>query len=271
MSDTYTFLDSGYGKKLEQFGPYRFIRPAAQAMWSPKLPESEWDKADASFTREGEYRWNRKVKEEWTIRLSGIQFKLSTTDFGHLGVFPEHQDVWTWCQKKLRKGDQVLNLFAYSGGATLACAQAGAEVCHLDASKGMVAWARENAVLNGLERHPIRWIVDDAFKFLKRERSRGKRYEGIILDPPTFGRGSQGQVFKIEKELTELLALCRDLLSDNPRFIALSCHTPGFTPLILDHVLADYFPQGSIECGEMQLKGEAGTLPNGTYARWSND
>lgn len=268
MSDTYFLLDSGNEQKLEQFGPYKLIRPAAPAIWNPQLPQSQWDSADGAFSREGKSRWQKKVKGDWQVEISGIRFKLSVTDFGHLGVFPEHQEIWNWATDQIVKGDKVLNLFAYSGGATLACAKAGAEVCHVDASKGMVDWARENAKLNQLEEAPIRWIVDDVLKFLKREVRRGREYEGIILDPPTFGRGSQGQVFKIERDLPLLLDLCAQF---KPRFIALSCHTGTFTPLILKRLLQDQFKEGRFEEGEMLLKGNGVFLPNGTYARWRRD
>lgn len=268
MSDTYFLIDSGNEQKLEQFGPYKLIRPAAQAIWKPQLPQAEWDSADGVFSREGKSQWLKKVKGEWQIEISNVRLKLSVTDFGHLGVFPEHQEIWNWATDRIVKGDKVLNLFAYSGGATLACAKAGAEVCHVDASKGTVDWARENAKLNQLQDAPIRWIVDDVIKFLKREVRRGKQYEGVILDPPSFGRGSQGQVFKIERDLPMLLELCAKF---NPRFIALSCHTGGFTPLILKRMLQDQFKGGTLEEGEMLLKGRDSYLPTGTYARWKRD
>ncbi len=268
MSDTYHLLDSGNGKKLEQFGPYRLIRPAAPAIWNPRLPQFEWELADGVFSREGKSSWRKKVNDVWKVEICGIAFKLSITDFGHLGVFPEHQEIWSWLKDRIKKKDRVLNLFAYSGGATLAAAKAGAEVCHVDASKGMVEWARENAALNRLQDAPIRWIVDDVVKFLKREVKRKKQYEGIVLDPPTFGRGSQGQVFKIESDLPLILELCAQF---SPRYIALSCHTPAFTPLILKRLLEEVFSGGSFQKGEMVLKGPGTQLPNGTFARWRSD
>ena len=268
MSNTYQFLDSGNEKKLEQFGAYRLVRPAAAAVWKPSLPQSEWDRADGVFSREGKSKWRKSIKDEWQVEISGIKLNLAATDFGHIGVFPEHQEVWNWSSKVIEQGDRVLNLFAYSGGATLACAKAGAEVCHVDASKGMVDWARENAALNSLESAPIRWIVDDVMKFIKRELKRGRAYEGIILDPPSFGRGSQGQVFKIERDLPILLEM---LSSFKPRFVALSCHTCAFTPLVLKRLLQDYFKGGTFEEGEMYLKGSDAYLPNGSYARWTRD
>lgn len=281
QSKDYLLIDSGRGRKLERFGPYLIARPCSQAVWEPQLPSKEWDKADADFTREGTNKWSEKkpLPESWHITVSGVTFKLSPTDFGHLGIFPEQRDFWMWIQETIKKGKDsgrsslnVLNLFAYSGGATLAAAKAGAHVCHLDASKGMVAWARENAVLSGLEKAPIRWIVDDVSKFLKREIRRGNRYDAIILDPPSFGRGSQGEVFKIEEDLPQILQDCRALLSDTPLFILFSCHTPGFTPIAMRHLLAQMMRgcKGKIEDGEMVLRGDGDTLPlpSGTFARW---
>ena len=280
MLAMYNLIDSGKGRKLERFGPYLISRPCAQAVWQPLLSETEWNRADAQFTREPDNRWLKKsgLKEIWQTEAAGLHFKISPTDFGHLGLFPEQKPFWEWIQKKIASNKftpfRVLNLFAYSGGSTLAAAKAGAHVCHLDASKGMVAWARENAALNQLESAPIRWIVDDVNKFLGRELRRGSRYEGIILDPPSFGRGSNGEVFKIEEEIHGLLNNCRKLLSEKPSFILFSCHTPGFTPLTMEHLLQQALGElgGSIDTGEMVLSGEKGVLdvPSGTFARWQH-
>ncbi|MBS0626559.1 MAG: class I SAM-dependent methyltransferase [Verrucomicrobia bacterium] len=266
----YELLDSGAGQKLERFHSFTLIRPCPQAVWRPEKP-ALWEKADASFSREKGNKWTfrNKLPKEWTTQIGGVEFKISPTDFGHLGVFPEHADLWQWMRSFIQKGDKILNLFAYSGGVSLAAAQEGAQVCHLDASKGMVDWARENAKLNGLEKAPIRWIVDDALKFLGREQKRESRYEGIILDPPTFGRGSKGEVFKIEEEILPLLQACRSLLSDRPKFIAFSCHTPGFTPIVLEHLMRQFLPKGKIESGEMILHSpNALSIPSGSFARW---
>lgn len=277
MSNSYQLIDSGHGRKLEKFGPYLLIRPCSQAVWKPLLAQKEWDKADAQFSREPENKWIMKTSlpERWEIDVADIRFKISTTDFGHLGIFPEQRAFWEWIQSTLRERSgpaRVLNLFAYSGGSTLAAAKGGAEVCHLDASKGMVAWARENATLNKLEQAPIRWIIDDVNKFLGRELRRGSRYDGIILDPPTFGRGSKGELFKIEEEIIPLLASCRQLLTDKPLFMFFSCHTPGFTPLTMHHLMGQAMEglSGQIEVGEMTLEGPQGVLsvPSGTYAKW---
>lgn len=279
----YELIDSGRGRKLERFGPYVLIRPCSQAVWQPKMPDAEWKKAHAIFSRDQENKWTNlhHLPTQWEIEVDQLIFKISPTDFGHLGIFPEQKSSWQWIQKLLKSRlaaehqPRVLNLFAYSGGSTLAAAKAGAAVCHLDASKGMVTWARENAALNSLEKAPIRWIVEDVKKFLMREDKRGSRYEGIILDPPSFGRGSKGELFKIEEDIIELLQDCRKLLSDKPLFILFSCHTPGFTPLAMQHLLAQTMQglKGNIEAGEMVLEGNSLTfdVPSGTYARWAGE
>lgn len=282
MDNTYSLLDSGDGRKLERFGSYTLARPAAQAVWKPSLKQEIWDKADAIFTREGEFRWVKKVTGEWIIEFEGIKLRLSSTDFGHLGVFPEQKDLWHWigntlkeAQKKRSTRIKVLNLFAYSGGVTLFASRENVDVCHLDASKGMVTWAKENALLNGFENKPIRWIVDDVRKFLVREIKRKNYYDAVILDPPSFGKGSQGQVFKFEKDLYPLLEQCRDVLSKDPLFVLLSCHTPNISPMGLHNTLAQVMKplSGTIDHGELLLKGTEKTLPlpNGTFARWIHE
>jgi 23S rRNA (cytosine1962-C5)-methyltransferase len=267
---TYQFLDSGRGLRLEQFGKMRLIRPCSQALWRPELPAAEWDAADATFSREDGNGWTGSLPSEWQVTLGGFRFKIVPTDFGHVGLFAEHQAMWQWMGDVL-KGRQakVLNLFAYSGAATLAAAAAGAEVCHLDASKGMVSWARENAALNGLSDASVRWIADDALKFVERELRRGRRYDGILLDPPTFGRGTNGELFKIEEDLPPLLEKCRRLLSDDPLFFALSCHTPGITPIALGNLLSEVI-KGKVTSGELTLSDRGRELPCGTFARWSH-
>jgi 23S rRNA (cytosine1962-C5)-methyltransferase len=266
---TYKLLDSGNGFKWEQFGPYILQRPAAQAVWEA---ENRVKKVDAAFTREGEFRWEQsRLPKEWTIEVAGIQFLLSPTDFGHLGIFPEQKPHWGWIQETIAKAQRpisLLNLFAYSGGSTLAAAKAGASVCHLDASSGMVDWARKNAALNNLQEAPIRWIVDDVNKFLARELRRERRYDAIVLDPPSFGRGANGEVFKIETHLGPLLDQCRELLSDQPLFVLFSCHTPGYTPIAMTHLMTQKFGP-HVEAGEMVLEGEGLSLPSGTFARWT--
>jgi 23S rRNA (cytosine1962-C5)-methyltransferase len=278
----YALLDSGNGRKLERFGAYVLTRPCAQAIWRPRLPPAEWEAAHAAFDRESGNRWHsrERLPDEWNVEVDALRFRLSGTDFGHLGIFPEQRESWRWIGERVQAARgaaaqepvRVLNLFAYSGGSTLAAARAGAEVCHLDASAGMVEWARANAALNALEQAPIRWIVDDAHKFLARELRRGRRYEGLILDPPSFGRGAKGEVYKIERDLPQTLDLCRQLFSAAPRFLLLSAHTPGITPVVLENLLAERFEDvpGRLASGEMVLAGAAGVrpLPSGCMARW---
>jgi 23S rRNA (cytosine1962-C5)-methyltransferase len=280
MDDQYELLDSGNGKKLERYGDIVLDRPCAQAVWKPQFPNL-WENAAASFDRIGGLNWEgrNKIPTPWNVEIAGVLMKLSATDFGHIGVFPETRSLWKWirstlsaAQKKKGRELKFLNLFAYSGGATLAAAQAGAQCCHLDASKGMVEWARENAVLNGLQDAPIRWIVDDVIKFLRREVKRGNSYDGILLDPPSFGRGKKGELYKIEDALMETLDLVHEVLSDDPAFVLLTSHTPGFSPIVLGNLLRQYHPAGTFECGEMLLTGKppVNDLPNGNWARWIN-
>ena len=276
MNDDYELLDSGDGRKLERFGRYVLARPCSQAMWRPVKSAAEWDRADASFDREDGNRWHGRsnLPKEWTIETAGIRFKLGGTDFGHLGIFPEQRTQWKWIREtvaaRVRSGGarpQVLNLFAYSGGSTMAAALGGAEACHLDASKGMVEWARDNARLNGLAESPVRWIVDDAHKFMRREIRRGRRYDAIILDPPSFGRGAGGEMYKIERDLKDTLGLVRELLSERPLFVLFSSHTPGLSCFVAENILSQLFPKARLESGEMLLEGRALDCPSGIFCR----
>jgi 23S rRNA (cytosine1962-C5)-methyltransferase len=280
VRDDYELLDSGGFRKLERFGAVVLDRPCAQAAWARQAP-ARWREATAHFTREGGNRWEgrEKLPATWNARIEGTVFKLSSTDFGHLGVFPEQRPAWRLIRERCtsfaaRRGRpaQVLNLFAYSGGSTLAAADAGASVCHVDASRGMVDWARENAGLNHLGERPVRWIVDDVNKFLEREHKRDRRYDLVILDPPSFGRGAKGEVFKIENDLPPLLERIRRVLSSEPDGILLSCHTPELTPVGLGHLLTQACAGlgGAVGTGEMLLEGAAGVfpVPSGAYARW---
>ena len=276
MTEDYELLDSGDGRKLERFGGYVLARPCSQALWRPVKTDAEWSRADAAFDREDGNRWHGRTNlpKEWTIKTAGIAFKLGGTDFGHLGIFPEQRAQWRWIREQAEKSGEggrrkvsVLNLFAYSGGSTMAAALGGAEVCHLDASKGMVEWARENARLNGLAERPIRWIVDDAHKFMKREIRRGRSYDAIVLDPPTFGRGAGGEMYKIERDLKDTLALVKDLLSEKPVFVLFSSHTPGLSPIVAGNILSQLFPNARLESGEMLLEGKGLQCPSGIYCR----
>ncbi|MBQ6337500.1 MAG: class I SAM-dependent methyltransferase [Kiritimatiellae bacterium] len=276
MTDDYELIDSGDGRKFERFGAYTLVRPCSQAMWRPR-DATAWRTATASFDREDGNRWHGRnaLPKEWTIETVGIRFKLGGTDFGHLGIFPEQREQWKWIRETVKGGVEkrkgkggsvsVLNLFAYSGGSTIAAAQGGAEVCHLDAAKGMVQWARENAALNGLQDRPVRWIADDVHKFLRREVRRGRRYDAVILDPPTFGRGANGELYKIERDLQETLGLVRDVLSETPIFVLFSSHTPGLSCRVAENVIRQAFPAcRSVEAGEMLLGTEC---PSGVYCR----
>ena len=276
-ADGYGLIDSGGGRKLERFGGYVVARPCAQALWRPALGPDAWSRADASFDRADGNRWHGRgnLPKAWTVETAGLRFRLSGTDFGHLGVFPEQRAQWRWLSEavgRARAGGRdvsVLNLFAYSGGSTLAAARAGAPVCHLDAAKGMVDWARENARLNGLADRPVRWIVDDAHAFMRREVRRGRRYDAVVLDPPTFGRGANGETYKIERDLGATLDLVRRLLSDRPLFVLFSSHTPGLSVRAAENILEDVFPGVAADAGEMLLEGEAGVrpCPSGVYCR----
>ena len=279
----YVLLDSGNEMKLERVGEYTLVRPSPQAIWRPQLSQAEWSRADAVYTRSSEgsgaWEWKRKIKREFDILYNNISFNIHLTDFGHLGLFPEQVDNWNWLRQIIRKrlvrtnyrNLYVLNLFGYTGGSTLACSQAGAHLVHVDAAKGVVDWARKNTQQSKLEDRPIRWLVDDAVKYVEREVRREHTYHGIILDPPSFGRGPKGEVFKIENDLVPLLEACRTLLAPDALFLLYSCHTPGFTPLTLENQLLDVVASrdGSLESGEMMVTAQSGrSLPSGTYARW---
>ncbi len=248
----YQLIDSGNFLKLEQVGPFRLVRPAASATWEPQLSSLEWSKYDALFERHeddgrstGEWKIkNSEIKNPWLISVADIQFKVKLTSFGHLGIFPEQKENWLemrdLIKSKIAKDKRtfkVLNLFAYTGGSTLFCSQAGAEVVHLDASKTSVTWARENATESKLDKNPIRWIVDDVSQFVTKEVRRGSKYQGIILDPPSYGRGPDKQMWKIEDHLMPLLKNLQKLMADDFSFILLSCHSQGYTPVSLKNQL----------------------------------
>lgn len=276
----YQLVDSGAGRKLERFGRYLLDRPCAQAVWRPQLSPEHWQCADGFFTREGGSRWELRtpaVRNGWDCALGKLHFLLRPTDFGHVGIFPEHASGWTMAEEAVTASGrpaeslEILNLFAYSGGATLAMARLGCRLCHLDASRKMVDWARENARLNHLDTAPVRWIIDDVQKFLRREIRRAHRYDAIILDPPSFGRGTNQELFQIDANMLELLSLCRQALSEQPLFVMLTCHTPGYTPIVLEHLVAQSLPAGRITTGEMLLPGSSAeclAVPCGAFAFW---
>ena len=282
MKDTHTYelLDSGGGRKLEQVGPYRLVRPASQALWAPSRPADFWATAAAWYQRgpSGPGNWNYReqgLPSTWTLTYCGLPLHVRMTDFGHLGFFAEHGPHWQLLGKQIaavRHPVRVLNAFAYTGSSTLAAAAAGAQVVHLDAAEGIVAWARENAQLAGLANSPIRWIVEDVTKFLGREVRRGNRYDAIILDPPSFGRGPKGEVWKLTGDLHPLLELCRQVLSDSPLTVVLSTHTPGISPAVLENLLADAMGLNRRQFRSMEMivpqLGSRGGLPSGALVRW---
>lgn len=277
----YALLDSGNGLRLEQYGPYRLIRPASQAMWKPTLPAQEWQAADAVFQPSGgesggqwQYR-KSPLPEAWQMSYRNLKFQVFTGASRHVGVFVEQSPQWNWIAEAIQSANrplQVLNLFAYTGLATLAASAAGASVTHVDASKKIVQVARQNQALSGLAEKPIRWIVDDALKFLKREIRRGVRYDGIILDPPKFGRGPKGEVWEFFELLPNLLELCRQALSPKPYFFVLTAYAIQASALSLYFAVQDILSLkgGEICCGELALpeKSAARLLPLAIFTRW---
>ncbi|OGV54675.1 MAG: hypothetical protein A2017_19345 [Lentisphaerae bacterium GWF2_44_16] len=274
----YILLDSGNKKKLEQIGPYRLVRPAQNAVWKPVLSEAEWAGVNGIFERDstggGRWKWLRGgVAPSWNVDLDFFNMLVKPTDFGHLGFFPEQYSNWQWLKKNVSgfgAQPKVLNLFAYSGASSLAAASAGANVCHVDAAKGMVDWAKENLKLNSEIPERIRWITDDVIKFVNREIRRGSLYNGIILDPPSFGRGSQGQVWKLEDDIMPFLELCGQIIDKkSPYFVIISCHSQGFSPSVLSRLLCDVFSsKGEIQSGEMLINEKNGReFAAGSYSR----
>lgn len=280
----YELIDSGSGAKLERYGPYTFVRPEHQAIWQPRLLAERWEAAHAVFEPTGEesggrWRIDKPVKTPWKMSYKGLRFLAFTANSRHMGVFPEQAVHWDWCTEKIiarvAKSSapvRVLNLFGYTGLATLAAAQAGAQVTHVDASKKSILLARENQALSGLGERPIRWLVDDAFKFVRREVRRGSQYEGIILDPPKFGRGPQGQVWELFESLPELLQNCRQLLSPQPAFVVLTAYAIRASALSVYYAMQEMVQGlgGELETGEMALVEQSGKrlLSTAIFARW---
>ena len=276
----YELLDSGGGLKLERYGEYTFVRPEPQAMWRPALPEKQWQSAHGVFqpTAEesgGHWQLKRSVPESWTVHYKELAFRLELTAGRHLGLFPEQAAHWDWLGQVTRGAGRpvnALNLFGYTGAATLALAQAGAKVTHVDASKKSVTWARQNQALSGLAERPVRWIVDDALKFVQREGRRGSRYDILLLDPPKFGRGPQGEVWEFFERMPELLAACRGLLSEQPLGIVITAYAIRASALSLYGALENTTAGlgGEITCGELVLgERSAGRLiSTAIYGRW---
>jgi 23S rRNA (cytosine1962-C5)-methyltransferase len=277
----YAMLDSGGGRKLERYGPYRVVRPEPQCLWAPRLPDADWTSADAVFDPageedEGRWRFSGQPKDTWPLAWRGVRFKGRFTAFRHLAFFPEQAANWEWLDQTLRAAAEpgrVLNLFGYTGVASLVCAAAGAQVTHVDASKKAIGWARENAELSGLADRPIRWICEDARRYVQREVRRGSQYGGIILDPPKYGRGPGGEVWRLFEDLPELLKLCVELLSGDARFLILNGYAERISGLSLGALLADAMTGrgGKVEWGELALMESEGERGVGLsfFARWS--
>lgn len=270
-------IDSGNGRKLERYGPIAVVRPEPQAMWAPA--RDEWD-PDATFVpgsdEEGGGRWvqHRPVPSQWPLSRDGVKFSASLTPFRHLGFFPDMAPQWDWMRARAPDAE-VLNLFGYTGVGSLILSEAGARLVHVDASKKSVEQGKENAKLSGLDDKPIRWIVDDASKFTAREVRRGRRYDGILLDPPKFGRGPTGETWRLEENLAPLLADCRKLMDENSRFLVLTVYAVRMSALAIGELVKQTFADlgGSVEMGEMAVREEARglLLPTAIFARWSGD
>ena len=274
----YEVLDTGDGEKLERWRDIVLRRPDPQAIW-PKQREELWTRADAHYHRSakggGEWEFFRKLPDRWTVSYKNLKFYVRPTGFKHTGLFPEQAVNWDWMAGLIRGANRpirVLNLFGYTGGATLACAAAGAHVTHVDAAKGMVQWAGENRALSGIDETKVRWIVDDALKFVLREQRRGNSYEGILMDPPSYGRGPGGEVWKLENELFGLVSECAKLLSDRPLFMLINSYTTGLQPAVLSNMLmmtAAKGRGGAVSADEIVLPVTAGgVLPCGASGRW---
>ncbi|MBQ2688967.1 MAG: class I SAM-dependent methyltransferase [Solobacterium sp.] len=279
----YLCLDAGDGEKLEQWGPYVLRRPDPQAIWPKDSGYDLWNRPDAVYHRSrsggGSWEFRKTLPEQWKIHYKGLTFKVAPTGFKHTGLFPEQAANWDWMSSLIRDHQdeelRILNLFAYTGGATMACSAAGAaEVVHVDAAKGMVAWAKENRDLCGLENRKIRFLVDDTEKFVQREKRRGRTYHGIIMDPPSYGRGPNGEVWKFEEQITPLLKACADILDDHALFFLINSYTTGIGATVLDNLLSSILlpdhPDGTVETGELgiPLQQRRMVLPCGIFGRW---
>ncbi len=279
--ECYKIIDAGNGEKLENWNGIVLRRPDPQAIW-PVESNPLWNQLDGFYHRSskggGEWEFRKKLPEYWTVHYKDLTFKVSPTNFKHTGLFPEQAINWDYMMEKIRRSNRpikVLNLFAYTGGATMACAQAGAsEVVHVDASKGMTEWAKENMYLSHLEHQKIRFIVDDCLKFVEREARRGNQYDAIIMDPPSYGRGPNGEVWKFEHNIFHLIQACMKILSPQPLFFLINSYTTGISATVLENILKTtvlkQYPYGKVEAGEVGLPIEMNSLilPCGIYGRW---
>ena len=275
----YELLDCGRGEKLERWGNKLLVRPDPQAIWNTPRRMPGWKKPDGRYlrSRSGGGHWEKdKLPQRWHVRYRTLTFQVGPMNFKHTGLFPEQAANWDFAQEQIRRAGRpirVLNLFAYTGGATVACAAAGASVCHVDAARGMVSWARENARSSGLEDAPIRWIVDDCAKFVEREIRRGRQYDAIIMDPPSYGRGPTGEVWRLEENLYPFVELVRGVLSDQPLFVILNSYTTGLAPSVVTYILETLLSRkfgGRTDSQELGLPvTESGlVLPCGATGRW---
>jgi 23S rRNA (cytosine1962-C5)-methyltransferase len=275
----YELLDSGDGEKLERFGTYTLVRPDPRALWQKHLPEKTWEQSDAAYSRTdpktGVWETKRPAPDPWQIHYDNLTFILKPTEFKHVGIFPEQAVNWRWLQSVIKnKPIKVLNLFAYTGAASMAAAVAGATVTHVDAVKSTITWANENVKASNLMNKPIRWIEDDVYKFVTREITRGNTYDGIIMDPPRFGRGTRGEIWKIENDLPRLLGACMKILSSHPVFFLINAYTADLSSIVIRQMLEGFLDRtdGEYSSGELALKesGNDRVLPNGIFARWSS-
>ncbi|MDD3165506.1 MAG: class I SAM-dependent methyltransferase [Oscillospiraceae bacterium] len=276
----YEVIDTSNGEKLERWGKYYLVRPDPQVIWDTPRDNPLWNRCNAHYQRSssGGGQWAvRDLPERWQIGYGPLTFQIKPMNFKHTGVFPEQASNWDFIMEQIRNAGRpvsVLNLFAYTGGATLAAAAAGASVCHVDAARGMVAWARENAKASGLDGKPIRWIVDDCAKFVEREIKRGHRYDAIIMDPPSYGRGPSGEVWKLEKDLHPFMELVAGVLSDDPLFVIVNSYTTGLAPSVVGYLMNTVLGRrysGHAVCGELGLPvTDTGlALPCGATGRWT--
>ena len=277
----YEILDMADGEKLERWGDIVLIRPDPQIIWKNKSFPEKWKTANATYVRSntggGMWKYNKKVPASWKIKYKDLTFNIKPMGFKHTGLFPEQAVNWDWMIDKIKNAKReinVLNLFAYTGGATVACSYAGAKVVHVDSSKGMVTWAKENAETSGLKDKPIRYIVDDVRKFVEREIRRGNKYDAIIMDPPSYGRGKNGEVWQFENNISDLVNLCKQVLSDKPLFFLINSYTTGISSRVLEDILYLELDRkdGKLSSGEIGLpmKDSNLVLPCGIYGRWEN-
>lgn len=276
----YALLDSGDGLKLERYGKYTLIRPEPEAIWKPALPKERWEAAQGVFQPSpeengGHWLMRRDIPQRWSMQYRYLKFWVQTGASRHLGIFPEQAAQWDWTANLIRNAERpfrVLNLFGYTGLATLAAAEAGAQVTHVDASKKAITWARENQALSGLEDRPIRWLVDDALKFVERESRRNSHYHGLILDPPKFGRGPKGEIWEFYKLIPELLAACRKVLSPQPIFVLLTAYAVKASSLTLHYAMQEMMAglRGEVDSGEIVTREQSAgrTISNAIYASW---